>query len=267
MELLNKLFGTERPIYVGDFAIGVNKPRNIDMFDLVCRLALKYIRTGRVERDVGTLTEFLVVIAKNDCAAKWDWLMRRGKGRDYIKPAIVAGIGILLPLLFAKRWYTRMATAVVTLPLTAVATYATLPRESLSAFKMRKEAMADMGDESDATECLEVWKAKSIKGPDGEEVVTGSRITRVVAKVKPKRNRYAAKIAQVARSKVGYLSNTPENRLIYQRVLIEILDKDCVRYCDRDVLLPVAIGLCFVYQEGVREASQLWGSTESLGLK
>ena len=117
-------------------------------------------------------------------------------------------------------------------------------------------------------ECLVVEQAKELKGKDGEDIITGSRLTKVVAKTgRPRRRPYAAKIAQVARAKVGYLKNTPENRLIYQRVLIEIMDKDCVRYCDRDGVLPLAIGCCFVYPEGTDEASQLWGSQESLGVK
>jgi len=66
---------------------------------------------------------------------------------------------------------------------------------------------------------------------------------------------------------VGYLKNTPENRLIYQRVMIEIMDKDCVRYVDRDFILPLAIGCCFVYPDGVEESAALWGSSESLGVK
>lgn len=262
------MFGKDQPIFVGQHAIGVNTGKDIDMFGLVCRVVLRFMRTGKIEAKVDGLSAFLVELLKTDCAAKWDWFMRKGRLADYVRP-VSASLGcVILPLLLAKKWYSRLAVSVVVAPACTALAYATLPREKLSVYRLRSEAIEHMHDDKEASELLVVEVAKEIKGKDGEDIITGSRLTKVKASTgRPRRTPYAAKIAQVARSKVGYLKNTPENRLIYQRVMIEIMDKDCVRYCDRDFILPLAIGFCFVYQDGVEEASQLWGSQESLGVK
>lgn len=268
MDTIRRLFGSERPIFVGQHAIGVNTGKSIDMFGLICRVVLKYMQTGKIEMGSQNLSGFLLELIKTDCAAKWDWFMRRGTKTDYAKSLGLLSGCALLPIFVAKKWYSRLAVGVAIAPVCIALSYATLPREKLSVFKMRSDATRDMEDETEAADCLVVEQARQLKGKDGEDIITGSRLVKTVASTgKYRRNRYAAKIAQVARSKVGYLKNTPENRLIYQRVMIEIMDKDCVRYCDRDMILPAAIGFCFVYQEGVREASMLWGSTESLGVK
>lgn len=268
MDTIKRLFGREQPIFVGSHAIGVDAGRKIDMFSLVCRVVLKYMQTGKIEAKVDGLSAFLVELLKTDCAAKWDWFMRRGTKTDYLQPLGYFSGCLILPFLLARKWYSRLAVFAAIAPACMAAAYATLPREKLSVYRLRSEAIEHMEDESEATDCLVVEEAKPIKGKDGEDIVTGSRLTKVKASTgRRRRTPYAAKVAQVARSKVGYLKNTPENRLIYQRVIIEIMDKDCVRYCDRDAILPLAIGLCFVYQEGVQEASLLWGSSESLGVK
>jgi len=268
MEMIKRVFGKSSQIYVGQHAIGVETGKTFDMFTLVCKIVLRYIRTGKIEAKVDCLTGFLVELLKTDCAAKWDWFMRRGTITDYVKTlGILSGVG-LIPYIAAKRWYSRLAVMVAVAPVSLALSYATLPREKLSVYRLRSEAVEQMEDESEAHECLVVEEAMPLKGKDGEDIITGSRLLKVRARTgRRKRVPYASKVAQVARSKVGYLKNTPENRLIYQRVLIEIMDKDCVRYCDRDVILPLAIGFCFVYQEDVREASELWGSQESLGVK
>lgn len=268
MDTIRRLLGRDQPIYVGAHAIGLNAGKRIDMFSLVCRVVLKYIQTGKIEAKVDGLSAFLVELIKTDCAAKWDWFMRRGTITDYAKSLGCLSGCALLPFLLARKWYSRLAVCVAVAPACMAAAYATLPREKLSVYRLRSEAVEHMEDESEASDCLVVEEAKPIKGKDGEDIITGSRLVKVKARTgRPKRTPYAAKVAQVARSKVGYLKNTPENRLIYQRVIIEIMDKDCVRYCDRDAILPLAIGFCFVYQEGVHEASLLWGSQESLGVK
>jgi len=268
MEALRKLFGSVKPIYVGQHALGINTGKTIDMFSIICRVVLRYIQTGKIEMKVDSLSGFLLELIKTDAAAKWDWFMRCGKKRHYIKPAMPWLGGGLTAYLLARKWYSRLAVAVAMTPVCLAMSYATLPREKLSAFRLRSEATGYMEDESDATECLVVEEVPELKGKDGEHIVTGSRLTKIKTSTgRPRRTPYAAKVAQVARSKVGYLKNTPENRLIYQRVIIEIMEKDCVRYCDRDMILPLAIGFCFVYQDGAVEASHLWGSPESLGVK
>lgn len=268
MDTIRRLFGNNQQIFVGDHSIGVETGPRIDMFSLVCKVVLRYMQTGKIEHNVNGLSEFLVELLKTDAAAKWDWFMRRSGKLAYVPSmGLLAGMAVL-PYLCARRWYTRLAVGLMMAPVCLTASYATLPREKLSVYRLRSEAREHMEDEREAVDCLVVEPAREIKGRDGEDIITGSRLIKVAAKTgRPRRRPYAAKIAQVARAKVGYLKNTPENRLIYQRVLIEIMDKDCVRYCDRDGVLPLAIGCCFVYPEGTEEASQLWGSTESLGVK
>nr|UPE52102.1 RNA polymerase pre-readthrough protein [Cucumber Bulgarian latent virus] len=268
MDAIKRLFGKNQQIFVGQRAIGVETGPKIDMFSLICKVVLRYMQTGKIEHKVDGLSGFVVELLKTDAAAKWDWFMRRARRTDYVGAVSCLSAIAILPLWCAKRWYSRLAVGMLLTPVCVAAAYATLPREKLSTYRLRSEAREHMEDEKEATECLVVEEARQLKGKDGEDIITGSRLTRVVAKTgRPGRRPYAAKIAQVARAKVGYLKNTPENRLIYQRVLIEIMDKDCVRYCDRDGVLPLAIGCCFVYPEGTEEASQLWGSQESLGVK
>nr|UHS72085.1 MAG: hypothetical protein [Tombusvirus sp.] len=268
MDTIRKLFGSNRQIFVGSHAIGVDSGPRVDMFSLICKVVLRYVQTGKIEHSVNGLSGFLVELLRTDAAAKWDWFMRKASKRDYATSVGWLSVVAILPLWCAKKWYSRLAVGLLVAPACITAAYATLPREKLSVYRLRSEAIGHMEDEEEAVECLKVEPAREIKGKDGEDIITGSRMTKVVAKTgRPRRRPYAAKIAQVARAKVGYLKNSPENRLIYQRVLIEIMDKDCVRYCDRDAILPLAIGCCFVYPEGTEEASQLWGSTESLGVK
>lgn len=276
MEAIKNLIWPTKEIFVGTYPIGLQRGGGPDIFHLLCRVALRYMRTGKIEANTDCLSKFLVELLKTDAHAKWSWFMRRAKTRDYLAPGACA-VTPLLPLvsycvlktLGLKRSLVKaVAVGVMAAPVCYMAAYSLLPRESISCFRLRTEAQAYMEDEDEATDCLTVKPAREIKGKDGEDLVTGSRLTKVVASTgRPKRRPYAAKIAQVARAKVGYLKNTPENRLIYQRVLIEIMDKDCVRYVDRDVVLPLAIGCCFVYPEGVEETAALWGSQESLGVK
>jgi hypothetical protein len=296
METIKRLIWPKKEIFVGDFAIGVNRTVPVDVFQLVCRVVLRYMRTGKIECESDSLSKFVVELLKTDCAAKWEWFMKRRQGGDYIVPLSIATIP-LMPLLSCttsvravsvgalgcefsfnatiprlsvprKGLLLRLAAGLALAPICALAVYATLPREKLSVYKLRTEARTHMEDEKEATDCLVVESARELKGKDGEDLLTGSRMTKVVASTgRRRRTPYAAKVAQVARAKVGYLRNTPENRLIYQRVIIEIMDKDCVRYVDRDVILPMAIGCCFVYQDGVEESAALWGSQDSLGVK
>lgn len=297
METIKNIIWPRKEIFVGDIAIGVDRTTTVDMFQLVCRVVLRYMRTGKIEYESDSITKFIIELLKTDCAAKWEWFMKRRQGREYILPLSIASIPFVPLISYATRvravsvgafgkevklnvriprpsvprkgLLLRLAASFALAPICALAVYATLPREKLSVFKLKTETRAHMEDEREATECLVVEPAKELKGKDGEDIITGSRIVKVVAKARNRGQRrpYAAKIAQVARAKVGYLKNTPENRLIYQRVMIEIMDKDCVRYVDRDVILPLAIGCCFVYPEGVEESAALWGSEESLGVK
>lgn len=296
MDTIKRMLWPKKEIFIGAFATGVERDTSVDIFQLVCRVVLRYMRTGKIENSTDSLEKFVIELLKTDCAAKWDWFMRRGRVRDYAVPFAISTIpaipllscttavrtvalramgnelslNIRVPRLSLSRGglLTRLAIGVALTPICALVAYATLPREKLSVFRLRTEARAHMEDEREATDCLVVEPARELKGKDGDDLLTGSRLTKVVASTgRPRRRPYAAKVAQVARAKVGYLRNTPENRLIYQRVIIEIMDKDCVRYVDRDVILPLAIGCCFVYPDGVEESAALWGSEGSLGVK
>lgn len=287
---------SEQNIRVGIFDIGVARSGKPDKEYLspLREWVLKYMMTGKIENDVDSVRGYCKQYALTDFNAKYDHLVRRGKLREYVPSLAVATLpcvpavcmsvtvsrvsvnvcgytmALLRPALNItfKKICTSLAVAALATPFCLAVAYATLPREKLSLYRLKSAARTSMDDESEATDCLEVVPGKDIKGPDGEDIVTGSRITKRYTKLnRPKRTPYAAKIAQVARSKVGYLRNTPENRLIYQRVMIEIMDKDHVRYHDRDFILPLAIGCCFVYPDGAEEASALWGSQESLGVK
>jgi hypothetical protein len=296
MDTIRNLLWPKREIFVGTVAIGVERNTKIDMFQLFCRVVLKYLRTGKIECNADSLSKFIIELMKTDCAAKWEWFMKRRTLASYCVPMSLSLIPVapLLSYTFMRKDVSikgfgkelnlvaqiprlslpkkglllRLAASLVLTPLCLLGVYATLPREKLSVFKLRTEAREHMEDDKEATDCLVVEPARVLKGKDGEDLLTGSRLTKVIASTgRPRRSPYAAKIAQVARAKVGYLKNTPENRLIYQRVMIEIMDKDCVRYVDRDFILPLAIGCCFVYPDGVEESAALWGSSESLGVK
>lgn len=295
METIRNLIWHKKELFIGKLVTSVNNPQ-VDIFSLVCRVVLRYMRTGKIECDSDSLSKFLVEVLKTDCSAKWEWFMKRRKRGDYVLPLSIAAIPVIPLISYATRvrevsvrafsnelsfnirvprpsvpkkgLLLRLAAGFVLAPICALAVYATLPREKLSVYRLRSEGREHMEDEREAVECLVVEPVVELKGKDGEDIITGSRLTKVIASTGRKRRRpYAAKIAQVARAKVGYLKCTPENRLIYQRVLLEIMDKDCVRYVDRDVALPLAIGYCFVYQDGVEEAAALWTSQESLGVK
>jgi hypothetical protein len=296
MDAIKRMLWPKREIFCGTISLGLERETSVDIFQLLCRVVLRYLRTGKIENTADSLEKFIVELLKTDCAAKWEWFMKRRRAADYVTPVVLSLVPLVpllsyttsrktmvmracgrelelravvpIPTLPRSGLLLRFAAGLALAPICALAAYATLPREKLSVFKLRTEARMHMEDEREATECLVVEPARVIKGKDGEDLLTGSRLTKVIASTgRPRRRPYAAKIAQVARAKVGYLKNTPENRLIYQRVMIEIMDKDCVRYVDRDVILPLAIGCCFVYPDGVEESAALWGSEESLGVK
>lgn len=238
-----------------------------DFYGFAAKHLFRYTATGHIELEVTNLKGFAKELIRSDAEAKWDFFMRKRSATRYVRAVSWAVAPFLLPFL-TKSWVKRIGAIIALLPVCTLGSYLALPRESISTFRLKKEARGHMEEESEATDLLDVKAAKEIKDSAGADLLTGSRLTKVVASTGlRRRSPYAAKIAQVARAKVGYLKNTPENRLIYQRVLLEIMDKDCVRYVDRDFILPLAIGCCFVYPQGVEEASCLWASTESLGVK
>ena len=182
MDTIRKLFGKNHEIFVGQHSIGVESGPTIDMFSLICKVVLRYMQTGKMEHKVSGLSGFLVELLKTDAAAKWDWFMRRSRKLDYVIPVGLMSSLAILPVLCAKRWYSRLAVGLLLTPVCLTSAYATLPREKLSVYRLRSEAQGHMEDESEATECLVVEPARELKGKDGEDIVTGSRLTKVVAK-------------------------------------------------------------------------------------
>nr|UHS72245.1 MAG: hypothetical protein [Tombusviridae sp.] len=70
------------------------------------------------------------------------------------------------------------------------------------------------------------------------------------------RRRLAVKLASRAISKVGLLSATRANSLVYQKVIIDEMDNMKVRYCDRVNILPEAIIACLHRSEDVQRVER-----------
>jgi len=67
---------------------------------------------------------------------------------------------------------------------------------------------------------------------------------------------FACKIATRAISKVGLLSPTRANKLVYQNVCLGILESMNVRYVDRVRVLPYAIAACLCRPEEVQDTER-----------
>jgi hypothetical protein len=67
-----------------------------------------------------------------------------------------------------------------------------------------------------------------------------------------KRDKFACKIAIRAISKVGLLSPTKANALVYQKVILDEMRALNVRCADRVRVLPLAIAACLERPEEVR---------------
>jgi hypothetical protein len=142
------------------------------------------------------------------------------------------------------------------------------PREPLAILRGRELVSDGIEADEDTLDLLTHDTNAPVLNTDGVNVLQGTREVDKHARIrKRKRNRYATKLSQVARATVGYLSNTPENRMIYQKVIMNIMEKDCVRYVDRDMLLPIAVGMCFIYDQRARDAAALWRVPDSIGIK
>ncbi len=90
---------------------------------------------------------------------------------------------------------------------------------------------------------------KSLKTDDGltaQEISIESGNYKVVD-AKP--GVFAVKVAQAARAKVGILSNTRANELVYQRVCLDVMRDLNVRYTDIDRHIGMAMLACFINNE------------------
>jgi len=64
---------------------------------------------------------------------------------------------------------------------------------------------------------------------------------------------FACKVATRAIAKVGLLKPTKANQLVYQKVILDILAQQNVRYADRLRVLPLAIAACLQRPEEIQE--------------
>jgi len=199
-----------------------------------------------------------------DARGKLQYMRKTGITKRLV---LHVALPIVVPLALSyRRGILAKLVAVTSGPLVACGSYLTLPREPLQVIYLRDEAINAMATDEEACELVELVKAKPTVGA-APDFALGSLLPHVGTIAEGKRHKYAAKIAQIARCKVGFMRNTPENKLIYQRVLIEIMDKDCIRYCHRDLILGFAVGYCFVYPKSLKYAPYLWKHTDTEGLK
>lgn len=95
---------------------------------------------------------------------------------------------------------------------------------------------------------LATWKGELV-APSTEDLPLKSE---EVTNVKSHRS-FACKIATRAISKVGLLSPTRANKLVYQKVCLDIMEGLNVRYVDRVRVLPYAIAACLCRPEEVQD--------------
>jgi hypothetical protein len=95
---------------------------------------------------------------------------------------------------------------------------------------------------------LATWKGELV-APSTEDLPLRSE---EVMNVKSHR-KFACKIATRAISKVGLLSPTRANKLVYQKVCLDIMESLNVRYVDRVRVLPYAIAACLCRPEDVQD--------------
>jgi hypothetical protein len=81
--------------------------------------------------------------------------------------------------------------------------------------------------------------------------------------VKTGRNRFACRLAARAISRVGLLSPTKANALVYQKVLLDEMRTINVRYADRVRILPLAVLACLERPDGVARVEGVISSLTS----
>nr|UHS72291.1 MAG: hypothetical protein [Tombusviridae sp.] len=90
---------------------------------------------------------------------------------------------------------------------------------------------------------------------DDDDIVAPEAQT-ILAVDKKKRTGFACKLAVRAISKVGLLSATKANALVYQKVVLDEMKTLNVRYSDRVRILPLAIAACLDRPEEVRKVEE-----------
>lgn len=234
-----------------------DRPLLSDTF--IGRHVLSKFQTFGIEKEVHTLPQYLREVAKWDFVGRWDTVLRR-PNNVVMREIVGLGAAGLLSYLQPRR-------IGLILPCITAWLYFCIPRKTISVVRMECLGCDAMELGEEASDFMSVTNVPQPK-VEGAPVITGTHQGGLVVTVRrKKRTPYAARVAQVARAQVGILRNTPENRLIYQKVILKTMEKDRLRYVDRDKLLPLAIGYCFVYTNEAREAAALWDSQESLGVK
>nr|UHS72171.1 MAG: hypothetical protein [Tombusviridae sp.] len=90
---------------------------------------------------------------------------------------------------------------------------------------------------------------------DDDDVINSDPQT-ILRVEKKKRTGFACKLAVRAISKVGMLSATKANALVYQKVILDEMRTLNVRYSDRVRILPLAIAACLDRPEEVRKVEE-----------
>nr|UHS72336.1 MAG: hypothetical protein 1 [Tombusviridae sp.] len=224
---------------------------------VVGRVLLSRIPTFGIEKETTSLSGYVSKVAFWDMVGRWDSLVQGRVGKVQ-----ALNLGLLTTLT-----YLRPKVGIMVTPIALLWSYFCIPRKSISVLRMEYYGKESMVLEDESSDFMCVTERPQPK-TEGAPVITGTYQGGVVASIRRrKRTPYAARVAQAARAKVGILKNTPENRMIYQKVILGLMEKDRLRYVDRDMLLPLAIGYCFVYTSEAREAAALWESQDSLGVK
>nr|UHS72146.1 MAG: hypothetical protein [Tombusviridae sp.] len=117
----------------------------------------------------------------------------------------------------------------------------------------RLQSCLDRADEDDVSDSVETEERiehhltstpEEVNGvPTGgyktaAKVVVGSTVTR--------KDKFAIRCAMMARAKVGRLTPTKANELVYQRVLLDHFDEINLRLVDRDTCMARCVAACFI---------------------
>jgi len=73
---------------------------------------------------------------------------------------------------------------------------------------------------------------------------------------KKERNSFACRLAERAISRVGLLTNTKANALVYQKVILDEMKAINVRFSDRVRILPLAVAACLYRPSEVRDVER-----------
>jgi hypothetical protein len=125
---------------------------------------------------------------------------------------------------------------------------------SVAGRKLVVELREQFHDDEESTDLMDGVTGASVRtntdGPTDVHVKTDcSKIT--------SHSKAAMRLAFFAISKVGYLDNTKVNAKIYEKTILNEMEKRGFRYTDRVKILPQAIVCCFLKDEGTTTAFEV----------